>query len=92
MNPEDRIRMLMQTLATGMVESPMAYSQQAPEMFSDSIPSVADINTPVYQSDAEYPGGSKGYTLTPPAGKPKRGSAASIAAAHQMRRSKAGYR
>lgn len=57
---------------------------QAP--FSDSIPSVADINTPVYEGDASYPGGPRGMTLTPPRGAPAPGSAASIAAAHQRRR------
>ena len=92
MNPEDRIRMLMELLSQGGVGDPtqQAMAQRPREMFAEGIPSVEDINTAFYETDPEFPGGAAGYTMTPPAAAPKRGSAASIAAAHQ-RRKRAGY-
>lgn len=81
-NPSTSIRDLVGMLNSGRPR----YEEPKPQApFADSIPSVEDINTPVYEGDAEYPGGPKGYTLTPPKGAPKRGSRESIAAANQRR-------
>lgn len=81
--PSDNIRSLVDMLNSGRPQYEEPKRQQP---FADSIPSVEDINTPVYEADAEWLGGPKGYTLTPPKGPPKRGSKESIAAAHQRRR------
>lgn len=82
-NPSDSIREL---LAMQRRDEP---KREVP--FADTIPSVEDVNTPVYETSADpsfpaFMGGPKGYTLTPPKGPPKRGSREETAAAHQRRR------
>jgi hypothetical protein len=75
-----------------MLKSRSPGNSSAPRMsdkpFHEEVAPSEYMNTPVYEGDAKYPGGERGYTLTPPSGPPKRGSRASIAAAHQRRAGK----
>lgn len=90
MNPEDRIRMLMEenAMLRAQLQGPidigeLDMSDAGPAPLD--VPTLDQINTPVYPTNANafgY-GGMPEYSFAPPAQPSKRDR---VAAAHQMRR------